>query len=150
APGRYTVRAIIGSDTLVRALAVQADPRVRDDNITDGVLLAQERHELAVRDAVSEARQLAQRARSVREQVTTRGGALAREADAIVRALETAEGRYQQPMLVAQFEYLYGMTTGADQPIPRDAAARLVTLRRQMAALKRRLDAVSRGTTTAD
>ena len=149
APGRYTVRLLAGTDTLSRSLVVQADPRVAQDGLTDALFVAQEKHDLAVRDAVAEARALARRAREVREQVTPRGGALAREAEAIVTALETAEGRYQQPMLVAQFEYLMNMTTGADQRIPRDAVTRLATLRQQMAALKRRLDVVARGAATA-
>lgn len=149
APGRYTVRLLAGADTLARPLVVQADPRVRDDGITDELLVAQEKHNLAARDAVSEVRALARRAREVREQVAPRGGALAREADAIVAALESAGGRYPQGMLVEQLGYLYGMTLGADQPVPRDAIARLATLKAQMAGLKRRLDAVAKGTTTA-
>ncbi|MCU0619789.1 MAG: hypothetical protein MUF40_07880 [Gemmatimonadaceae bacterium] len=128
---------------------MQADPRLAQDGLTDALLVAQEKHDLAVRDAVAEARALARRAREVREQVAPRGGALAREAEAIVTALETAEGRYQQPMLVAQLEYLMNMTTGADQRIPADAVARLATLRQQMAAIKRRLDLVARGAATA-
>ena len=149
APGRYLVRALVGADTLVRSVLVQADPRVKEDGLTDELLVAQEKHNLAVRDAITEVRALAGRARTVRDQVAERGGALAREAAAIVAALESAGGRYPQGMLVQQVEYLAGMTTGADQRVPQDAVQRLATLRAQMVALRRRLDAVSKGTTAA-
>jgi len=74
---------------------------------------------------------------------------MAREAEDIVRALETPEGRYTRPMLVSQLEYLYNMTLGADQPVPKDAAARLVTLKRELSELVRHLDALSRMTTAS-
>jgi photosystem II stability/assembly factor-like uncharacterized protein len=143
APGRYTVRLIVGGDTLSQPLVVQADPRVRVDGITDEILVAQERHELAVRDAIEEARNTLARAHTVRKELQTRGVPLVREADDIVRSLETADGRYQRPMLLAQLEYLYGMTTGADQRVPRDASARLVTLRAELTAISRRLETLS-------
>ena len=147
APGRYSIRLIVDSDTLTQPLIVQADPRIRVDGITDAILVAQERHELAVRAAIEEARAASVRAREVRTQMQSRGAPMLREAEDIVRALDTVEGRYQRPMLVSQLEYLYGMTTGADQRIPRDAAARLVALKAELAAITRRLDALSRMTT---
>jgi hypothetical protein len=79
----------------------------------------------------------------------SRGAASMREAEDIVRALETVEGRYQRPMLVAQLEYLYNMTLGADQRVPRDATDRLVTLKAELAAITKRLDALSRPATAA-
>jgi len=144
APGRYTVRLIVGRDTLSQPLVVQADPRIRVDGITDAVLVAQEAHELAVRAALADARSVTTRAKDVRTQMQSGDAPSMREAEDIVRALETVEGRYQRPMLVAQLEYLYGMTTGADQRVPRDAANRLVTLKAELAAITRRLNALSR------
>jgi hypothetical protein len=149
APGRYSLRLIVDGDTLRQSLVVQADPRVRADGITDEVLVAQERHELAVRAAVADARAALTRAREVRTQMQTRGAPMAREAEDIVRALETPEGRYTRPMLVSQLEYLYNMTLGADQRVPRDAAARLVTLKRELSEIVRHLDALSRMTTAS-
>jgi len=148
APGRYAVRLIVDGDTLTQPLVVQADPRVRVDGITDAVLVAQERHELAVRAAITDARTVATRARDVRTQMQTRDASMQREAEEIVRALETVEGRYQAPKLVAQFEYLFNMTLGADQRVPRDAAQRLITLKAELTAITKRLDALSRPTTT--
>ena len=149
APGRYTVRLIVDGDTLSQPLVVQADPRVRQDGITDAMLVAQEKHELAVRAGIEEARATLARARDIRTQMQSRGAPMARESEDIVRALETAEGRYQAPQLLAQFEYLYNMTLGADQRVPRDASARLVTLNTQLAAIKKRLEALARITTAA-
>jgi hypothetical protein len=76
----------------------------------------------------------------------TRGAPMLREAEEIVRALETAEGRYQAPKLLAQLEYLYFMTQNADQRVPRDAATRLVTLKKELAEIKTHLDALSKAT----
>jgi hypothetical protein len=149
APGRYTVRLIVDGDTMSQPLLVQADPRVRTDGITDAMLVAQEAHQLAVRNGIEQARAMVARARDIRTQMQTRGAPMVREADDIVRALETADGRYQAPKLLAQFEYLYGMTLGADQRVPRDASARLVTLNAELAAIRKRLDALGRMTTAA-
>ena len=149
APGRYSVRLIVDGDTVTQPLVVQADPRVRVDGITDPILAAQERHELAVRAAIDDARKVTTRAREVRTQMQSRGAPMLRESEDIVRALETAEGRYQAPKLVAQLEYLYNMTLSSDQRIPRDAAQRLVTLKAELAAITKRLDALSRINTTA-
>jgi hypothetical protein len=149
APGRYTVRLIVDGDTLRQPLVVQADPRVRADGITDEVLVAQEKHELAVRSAIADARQALTRAREVRTQMQSRGAPMARESEDILRALETPEGRYTRPMLVSQLEYLYRMTLGADQRVPRDASARLVTLKAELSAITKRLDALSRMTTAS-
>lgn len=148
-PGRYTVRLIAGSDTLTQPLMVQADPRVRADGITDLMLVAQERHELAVRTAIADARAALARTKEVRTQMQSRGAPMVREADDILHALETPEGRYTRPMLLSQLEYLYGMTLGADQPVPRDASQRLVTLKAELAALTKRLDALARMTAPA-
>jgi photosystem II stability/assembly factor-like uncharacterized protein len=147
APGRYTVRLRVDRDTLTSTLLVQADPRVRADGITDEILVAQEQHELAVRDAIVEARRALARAREARTQMQSRGAPMLREAEDIVHALETAEGRYQAPRLLAHLEYLYSMTLGADQRVPKDAITRLATLRTQLTAITRRLDALSRATT---
>jgi photosystem II stability/assembly factor-like uncharacterized protein len=149
APGRYTVRLIVDGDTLRQPLVVQADPRIRADGITDEVLVAQEKHELAVRSAIADARQALTRAREVRNQMQTRGAPMARESEDIVRALETPEGRYTRPMLVSQLEYLYNMTLGADQRVPKDAASRLITLKKELAEIVRHLDALSRMTTAS-
>lgn len=149
APGRYSVRLIVDGDTLRQTLVVQADPRIRVDGITDEILVAQEKHELAVRSTIADARQALTRARDVRTQMQTRGAPMTRESEDIVRALETPEGRYTRPMLVSQLEYLYNMTLSADQRVPRDASARLVTLKAELNAITKRLDALSRMTTAA-
>jgi photosystem II stability/assembly factor-like uncharacterized protein len=146
-PGKYTVRLIVDRDTVSKPLIVQADPRVRADGITDEMLVAQERHELAVRNAIADARETLTRSRTVRTQMQSRGVPMQREAEDIVHELETVEGRYQRPMLVSQLEYLYNMTLGADQRVPRDAATRLVTLKTRLAELNRRLDTLTRATT---
>jgi photosystem II stability/assembly factor-like uncharacterized protein len=129
-PGTYTVRLTAGGVTQERRLEVRADPRVLADGLTPADLAAQERHNLAVRDLVSAARVLAARVDSARRAAT--GDAKARF-DAQWARLQNADGAYPEQKFLAQVQYLYSMTTRADQKVPRDAVTRLAALRRQLA-----------------
>ena len=59
--------------------------------------------------------------------------------DQALAALQTAEGTYRQPMLIAQVSYLASMLRGADQRPGRDAYARFEELAAQLAALREQL-----------
>ncbi|HSG81712.1 MAG TPA: hypothetical protein VLC48_05645, partial [Gemmatimonadota bacterium] len=68
-----------------------------------------------------------------------------RQAAAELAALHAAlvndpQGAYPETMLVDQLEYLYGMTTSADQPPGADAYRRLETLTAELDALTSRLE----------
>ena len=56
---------------------------------------------------------------------------------ALERTLATPPVRYARPGLQAQVEYLYGLSTQADQAIGRDAAERYQVLRRELDAVQR-------------
>jgi hypothetical protein len=116
----------------VQPLVVKADPRVLADGVTVADLARQVQHNLRVRDAISAAKQLVARIDSVSKTDST-------QRFASIRAqLVTVTGRYQQPMLIDQLQYLYGMTTSADQRIGADAVERLAELRSQLDDLLRR------------
>ncbi|MFL5580851.1 MAG: VPS10 domain-containing protein [Gemmatimonadaceae bacterium] len=144
APGTYTVRLTAGADTATTRLVVRADPRTLRDGLTNRDLLAQEQHNLRVRDAVSDARLLLRRVRDTmsRSRFAADSPALRRLQD-VERALATPTVRYSQPGLIDQLGYLYGMTTQADQKVPRDAAARYAELRAQLDALISSLEAAA-------
>ncbi len=133
APGRYQVRFTSGGRSTTQPLTLRADPRILRDGITQGILEAQLAHNLRVRDLVSDANAAAEELRAVRSR--TGGDSTAATSPAIA-ALEaellTPSIRYSRPGLQAHIAYLYSMTTGADQRVPRDAAQRYVELRRRL------------------
>lgn len=123
-PGTYQVRLTGGGRSRTQPLVVRLDPRVAASGVSQADVEAQLALNLRLRDAVSEARLLARR-------VTAAGPRLA----SLRARLVTAEGQsYPQPMLVDQLEYLYGMTTTADQRPGRDAFDRYTELRRELDA----------------
>ena len=127
-PGTYTVRVSANGTTMTHPLTLRADPRVTKDGITQAVIEAQFAHNLRVRDLVSDANRLAARLRAAK-----------------IAALDseffTPPVRYSRPGLQAHITYLYGMTQGADQRVPKDAADRYRELRQALDALSKRLDA---------
>jgi photosystem II stability/assembly factor-like uncharacterized protein len=128
APGTYTVRFSANGTTMMHPLTLRADPRVTRDGITRAILEAQLAHNLRVRDLVSDANHLAPRLR-----------------EAKVAALDsvffTPPVRYSRPGLQTHITYLYSMTQGADQRVPKDAIDRYRELRRALDALTKRLNA---------
>ncbi len=139
-PGDYRVRLSIGDWSETRALHVAADPRVTAAGVTTADMQAQLELNLRIRDALGEARMLT--ARVARAEAAARAAhdrVKLERLTAVERELTTREDRsYPQPMLVDQLEYLYGMTTQADQRPGQDAYARLDVLRAKLAELTER------------
>jgi photosystem II stability/assembly factor-like uncharacterized protein len=151
APGKYTLRltADTGASakpwTSTTTLVVRADPRIVKAGVTQRDMEEQLAHNLRVRDALSEARRTAAR---VTAAVKRLDGATGSTGDTLrmLRALDTSLTtdpiRYSQPKLVDQLEYLYGMTTSADQRIGRDAVVRLGELEEEMKRVQTRVTAL--------
>ncbi len=133
-PGEYRVRLTAGGTTVTQPLAVRMDPRITRDGVTLVHLREQLQHNLKVRDMVTEVNQLAA---SIDE-----GRARLQSAASAADTLKLLEGlrakivtpavRYSKPELQAHIQYLYGMTTQADQRIGRDAILRYGVLRREL------------------
>jgi len=151
APGTYSVRLIVGDSTYERPLVLRTDPRVTADGVTDAVIRAQLAHEMKARDLVSDAARLGDRLKAARERLAKVDGQAAADTLRQVREMEgvlLAESvRYGRPGLQTHITYLYGMTTDADQPVSRDAAARLIELRATLDGIVRRADALLGGAT---
>ena len=145
APGRYTVRLTAGDSSWSQPLVLVLDPRARKDGMTDSLSRAQQAHELAARDLVTDANRLLTRVQRARTRLGAAGTAgadsLARLATA-TKGLEAETVRYGRPGLVTHIAYLYGLTTDADQRVGRDARERLVELRKALDAMTARVDAV--------
>lgn len=141
APGRYSVRFTSGGRTVTQPLELRADPRALKDGITQATLEAQLAHNLRVRELVSDANAAAEELRALRRRATGRDSSAA--VPPAVAALEaellTPPVRYSRPGLLSHITYLYSMTLGADQPVPRDAAERYVELRRKLDAIRARI-----------
>ena len=134
-PGSYTVRLSVGTWSATQPLVVRMDPRVERDGVTLADLREQLAHSLRVRDMVSEANLLAARIGRDRRRLAGVGAAGAdtlQRLTAIEQRLVTPPVRYSKPELQAQIQYLYGLTTRADQKIGRDAVERFRVLRREL------------------
>ena len=129
-PGTFSVRLTVNGVSMTQPLVLRADPRVTHDGITQPVLAAQLAFNLKVRDLVSDANRVAERLRAAK-------------VPALDAEFFTPPVRYSKPGLQAHITYLYGMTTGADQRVGRDAIERYAELRKALDALTSRLPAAS-------
>jgi len=138
APGSYEVRLTAGGQTLSRSFELPIDPNVRKTGITIKDLQAQEALNLKVRNLHSQAKMLAAmvegRLEELEKELEKEGAddqihAEMRRLQALESELTTAEGRYRQPMLVAQIQYLSYMLRGADQRPGQDAYDRYEDLK---------------------
>jgi photosystem II stability/assembly factor-like uncharacterized protein len=135
-PGRYTVRLTSNGQSSTQPLELRADPRVLKDGITQAILEDQLAFNLKVRDLVSEANRLAERLRDMRRAAGENASPALQQAET---EFFTPPIRYSKPGLQAHITYLYGMTTGADQRVGKDARERYAELRRRLDALSARI-----------
>jgi hypothetical protein len=142
-PGDYTVRLSVGGWTDSAPLRVSIDPRVAEAGITQADLEEQLALNLRIRDVIGEARGAVddlETAKTSTEEGVDLGGEAQRRAEAALAELmrvedalvTKTEGSYQTPRLVDQLNYLYGMTTSADQRPGRDAYLRLEFLEAEL------------------
>ncbi len=146
-PGTYQVRLTVGDWSETRTLELRMDPRVEKEGVTHADLAEQLDIALKVRDALSEANFALDRVISARRRLQAAGRTddeAARRLAALQDALQTAQGRYMQPMLVDQIQYLYRMLLGADQKPGRDAFIRYAELRAELDRILSELEATER------
>ena len=134
-PGNYTVQLIAAGKTVTQPLTIHIDPRNQKDGVTLADLREQFQHNVRVRDLVTEVNQLVANVETARQRLRNAGGAAAdtlRRLDALREKLVTPPVRYSKPELQAHIQYLYSLTTQADQKIGRDAVERLKVLRAEL------------------
>lgn len=140
APDQYQVRLTAGDWQEMQELDVQMDPRLSYIGITKEDLAAQEQLNLKIRKTLGEAERAAaqikdfqQREQSGKEKAEEPATAAGQAASQLYDRLVTSEkGSYPPPMLIDQMEYVYYMTTSADQRPGDDAYARFHELRQQL------------------
>jgi photosystem II stability/assembly factor-like uncharacterized protein len=146
APGTYQARLSVGDWSETRSFRVLIDPRVAADGVTQEDLEAQLAFNLRLLDMTGEARRAAKRVEILRQELAgladqTEDRDLLRRAESIderLAAIESLlvtseEGRYPQPMLLDQLQYLGGMTNDADQKLGADAYTRFDELNAELA-----------------
>ncbi len=144
--GRYSVRLIVDGSPLEQSFDLETDPRVAALGVTDAMIDRQVDFQLATIRTLNEARRLVSELEDEQASLEEREGEvtaaetsrLTAVTDALT-ALETAEGIYMQPMLVAQLDYLYNMVRHADQAPGAEATDRLQVLTQQFDAIKQQL-----------
>ncbi len=140
-PGAYAVRLTVGAWSETKKFTLIEDPRVTADGITTADLQAQFTHNMKLRDLVSDANRAVSRIRAGQTQFRTDAPML-QKVNALASQLITPPIRYSQPELATHISYLYSMTTGADQKVPKDAVERLGVLRKQLDGLVQQINAL--------
>lgn len=144
-PGSYTATLKAGELSSSQSFQILMDPRIKASGITEAEINSQVEFQLQIRDQVSKVLKLQDDLE--KELKTLEGKSLNAEKKARREALEialnkikTQEGIYMQPMLAAQWSYLYSMMNQADQVPGKDALDRYTELIAQLNALEGNLD----------
>jgi photosystem II stability/assembly factor-like uncharacterized protein len=147
-PGKYSARLTAGSYNATRSFELKADPRVLKDNVTQADMEEQFAFLLKVRDAINDARRIAQQVDEAMKKasVPSPGPANpgARTLDEkfehpLQRAwarLNDLPGIYTQPMLLSQLQNVQRMVGQADQKVGKDAIDRFSDLLKELDAIK--------------
>ena len=140
APGSFKARLTAGAVTKTEPFIVRIDPRVAKDGVTVADLAEQTKFALKVRDAVFEARQLAQRVRQAQE--AKRGDQA--KLQAIQERLTTKSGPYEDQMFIDQLSNVARQIGQADQKVGASAYERFNDLMKEWATLKADAEAALR------
>ena len=134
-PGTYTVRLVAAGKTLTQPLTIHIDPRNQKDGVTLADLREQFNHNIRARDMVTEVNTLVANLDAARQRLRNGTGTAAdtlKRLEDLRAKLVTPGVRYSKPELQAHIQYLYSLTTQADQKIGRDAVDRLKVLRSEL------------------
>ena len=119
---------------------MKIDPRVAKDGVTSADLAEQTKFALKVRDALAEARQLAQR---LRQAIDARRGDPA-TLQSVLERLTTKSGPYEDQMFIDQMSNVNREIGQADQKVGASAYERFNELMKEWAALKADADSALR------
>jgi hypothetical protein len=131
-PATYRVRLTADGITKTEPLTVKIDPRVAKDGVTVADLVEQTKFALKVRDAIAEARQLAQRVRQALE--AKRGDQAALQS--LQERLITKSGPYEDQMFIDQLSNVAREIGQADQKVGASAYVRFNDLMNEWATIR--------------
>jgi photosystem II stability/assembly factor-like uncharacterized protein len=147
-PGKYAVRLTSGSYTAMKNFELKADPRVLQDGVTQAELDEQFAFLIKVRDALTDARRLAQRVDEAMKKagvlppgpatpgVRTMDEKFAHPLQRMWAQLNDLPGIYPQPMLISQLQNVQRMVGQADQKVGKDAIDRFNDLHKELQSLQ--------------
>jgi hypothetical protein len=121
-----------GGTTRTESFTVKIDPRIAKDGITVADLAEQTKFALKVRDALAEARQLAQQ---VRQALEAKRGDQAK-LQSVLERLVTRTGPYEDQMFIDQMSNVGREIGSADQKVGASAYERFNQLMKEWAAIK--------------
>jgi len=143
APGKYSAKLTVDGVTTGKSFVIKTDPRILESGVTADDLLAQEALSIEIRDFQSEVKKAGEKIKSrikELEEKKRQSKKDTRELESLKKnesLLYTKEGRYEQPMLIPQVQYLYSMLQRADQAPGDDACERLVELKEAFVPVKK-------------
>ena len=138
-PGKYKAVLSLGEKKLVTEFIISKDPKL---SVSNRDLRDLELFQLKVVEKISEAKNLENKI----EKMLSERKLNKREKSLVLKAQEdmtTKEGTYMQPMLVAQYNYLYSMLSRSDQEVGNDAHLRLKELNERLEKNKKLINSVS-------
>ncbi|MGD8536490.1 MAG: hypothetical protein PVF66_11630 [Candidatus Aminicenantes bacterium] len=127
-PGIYQARISFDGWSHTVSFEVKMDPRVLKEGITKEDIVAQVELALKVRDAINNARRAGAQVKKALEEKSAEEGVLSD----IKKNLISDPGRYAQPMIINQLEYLYTNLIRADQIPGQDAYHRYEELNKAL------------------
>ncbi|MEM7368404.1 MAG: hypothetical protein AAF587_07350 [Bacteroidota bacterium] len=144
-PGSYTLRLSVAGQTVAQQLSLLMDPKVENNTATLEDLKKQEALCLQVIHLLSEAKKYTnsvQIERKALERKEKKKALRKKEQERLAVLLNTEsqlvtkKGRYEQPMLLSQIGYLFGIISAADQLPGKDAYERYEELVAWLAELR--------------
>lgn len=142
APGMYYAKLTVDGQSFEQPFKVLIDPRLEDNGVTAGDLELQEELSLQVRNLSSVANRLAEQVKNKAKESSDPSDKEALEK--IDEEMNTAKGRYMQPMLLDQINYLNSMLNQADQKPGKDALDRHAELKAWYQRLQSDFDALDK------
>ena len=144
-PGTYTAKLTVGDQSYEQSFELLLDPRAEESGVTTADLKQQIEISLKVVDLLSDARRLLEEVKKTKTSLGKKTESASKERlaelESLEQKLETAEGRYQTPMLIDQIRYLYGITRQADQRPGQDVYTRYDELLNLLQEYKQIVDA---------
>lgn len=144
APGTYTARLTVGTQTLEQQFELRIDPRLKETGVSESTITEQVKLQLQIVELLSDARKLEEEWTKSVQKLEKKTALLPAEKDELqalkekLKLLKTEENViYPQPMLGSQISYLYYMLSGADQQPGKDAYERYEELKVQLEKLKK-------------
>ena len=140
APGKYTARLTVGTQSYNQDFEVKIDPRVKDNGISEADIIQQIKFQNKIVALLTNARKLEE---SLEKEAKSLKGKKAQvkvkrlaNINYTLTLLKNKKGAYPQQMLVSQISYLLNINNNADQIPGQDAVQRIEELTTQFEKIK--------------